>query len=146
MDDRLLFLMSRAHHALKNHIRSEFTRDGVRISPAQMGILFALRMSDGLPMSELGRIIHIDNAAVTRHADAMERDGYVKRVDAPDDRRKSIIRITAKGRDESERCKKAAQRINASLKAGFTPAEIETFVRVLNGFIEKSTKTDGGRS
>ncbi len=144
MDDRLLFLMSRAHHAIKNHVAGEFAREGIGITPAQMGILFSLRMSDGLPMSELGRIIRIDNAAVTRHVDSLERAGCVRREAAPGDRRKSIIRITAKGRDEAVRCARTARRINAMLKEGFTAEEIATFTRVLNGVIEKCSHANGG--
>ncbi len=137
MDDRLLFLISRANHSLKQHLKREFGRSNVTATPSQMGILFALKKSDGLPMSELGRIIAIDNAAVTRHVDSMERAGFVSREPEPGDRRKNIIRITEKGLSEAEMSARVAHRVNARIKEGFNDGEIDAFKRILASFIEK---------
>lgn len=139
MNDRLLFLLSRAQHVLKNHLKNEFARQGITVSPAQMGILFALEKSEGLSMNELAGIIAIDNAAVTRHIDSLERDRFVERAPDSGDRRKTIIVITEAGKTEAERCARTARRINDCIKEGHSPAEVEAFKAVLNGFFQKFT-------
>lgn len=88
-------------------------------------------------MNQLSRIISIDNAAVTRHVDILEREGLVKREPDAKDRRKNIIRITDKGIIEADKTKAIARRINNMIKEGFTDQEIEVFKNVLNSFIVK---------
>ncbi len=134
MDDRLLFLMSKAQHTLKNYLKREFTTGGVTISPAQSGILFSLKLRNGLSMNQLSEILSIDNAAITRHVDILERNGLVKREQDADDRRKCIVCITEKGIAEADKSKAIARRINNMLKEGFSEDEIKIFKRILNSF------------
>ncbi|OHD65789.1 MAG: hypothetical protein A2176_14390 [Spirochaetes bacterium RBG_13_51_14] len=137
MDDRLLFLMSKAAHTLKNYLKKEFSSGGINISPAQMGILFALKQKNGLPMNLLSKIISIDNAAITRHVDILEREGMVIREADEKDRRKYIICITAKGIAEADKCRRIARRVNDTIKEGFRDDEVEVFKKVLNSFFNK---------
>lgn len=137
MDDRLLFLMSKAQHTLKNYVRKEFSNGGVEFSPAQMGILFALKLKKGLSMNQLSEIISIDNAAVTRHVDTLERNGLITRTQDPEDRRKYMVSITEKGIAEADKSKAIVRRINTMLKDGFSEEEVELFKRMLNSFFDK---------
>ncbi len=137
MDDRLLFLMSKAQHTLKNYLKKEFASEGVAVSPAQMGILFSLKMKNGLSMNQLSKIISIDNAAVTRHVDTLEEHGLVKREQDANDRRKNMIRITERGIAEADNTKAIVRRINNMIKEGFSDEEMEVFKSVLNSFFNK---------
>jgi DNA-binding MarR family transcriptional regulator len=137
MDDRLLFLMSKAQHTLKNYLKKEFASNGVTGSPAQTGILFALKFKNMLSMNQLSEIISIDNAAVTRHVDTLEKNGMVTREPAENDRRKIMISITPKGIAEAEKAKTIARRVNSRIKEGFTDQEVEIFKRILNSFFIK---------
>lgn len=137
MDDRLIFLISKAGHALKNYMKREGINEGVTISSAQAGMLMALKMRDGLPMNQLSEIISIDNAAVTRHVDDLERKGLARREPDAGDRRKTIIRIMPEGIAEAEKAKAVARRVNSMIKDGFTEQEIEIFKRILTSFFEK---------
>ena len=137
MDDRLLYLLSRAQHRLKNHLKREFTAAEVRVSPAQMGILFLLKQRDARPMNELGRMLDIDNSAITGLVDRMERQDFVRRMPRADDRRQSLIGITDKGIEEAARAARIARKTNEVIKDGFAPEEIEIFTRILSAFFEK---------
>ncbi len=139
MNDRLLFLISRASAALKGYLKSEFSRAGVRISPAQMGILFSLASQDGLSMNDLSGIVAVDNAAITRHIDALEKAQMVKREQGSADRRKYLIRITRRGLQEADKSRRVARMTNEKIKEGFTEEEIEVFKRVLSSFLDKFT-------
>jgi len=137
MNDRLILLMSKAGYALKNYLKREFIRGGVWLSPAQSGILFSLKIKNGLSMNELSQILSIDNAAVTRHIDILEREGLVKRESDKNDRRKNIIDITDRGIIEADKARAIARRVNNMIKEGFTDQEIEVFKNILNSFTVK---------
>ncbi|MCU0848720.1 MAG: MarR family transcriptional regulator [Spirochaetes bacterium] len=137
MDDRLLFLMSKAQYVLKNYLKKEFKSGGIELSAAQIGILFALKNKNGQSMNELGRIISIDNAAITRHVDALEREGSVKRLPDRNDRRKNLVIITRKGLAEAEKSAVIARRVNEMIKEGFSEDEINVFKAVFNSFLKK---------
>jgi len=137
MEDRLLYLLSRAQHRLKNHLKREFSSAGVGVSPAQMGILFLLKQRDARPMNELGRLLDIDNSAITGLVDRMERQGLVRRTPNPEDRRQSLIAITGQGMDEAARAARVARKTNEAIREGFSPEEIEVFTRILSAFFDK---------
>ncbi len=129
--------MSHSQHVLKNHLKRRFGEAGVRISPAQMGILFLLKIRNDRQMSELGRELRIDNSAITGLVDRLEKSGCLARVADPDDRRKYLVRITAEGLSEAEKAAAVARKVNAEIKEGFSEEEIGAFKRVLASFDEK---------
>lgn len=137
MDNRLIFLMSKAGYVLKNYMKRECIHEGVVMSSAQAGMLMALKISNGLSMNQLGEIISIDNAAVTRHVDTLEKNGMVTREIDIKDRRKIIVRITPDGTAEAEKAKSVARSVNSKIKEGFTEQEVEIFKRILNSFFIK---------
>jgi DNA-binding MarR family transcriptional regulator len=137
MDDRLIFLISKAGNMLKNFMIRECINGGVVMSSVQAGMLMALKISNGLSMNQLSEIISIDNAAVTRHVDTLEKSGMVKRESDADDRRKIIVRITTEGIAEADRAKAVARRVNSMIKEGFTEQEVEIFKRILSSFFIK---------
>ena len=134
MDDRLLFLMSRAHSKLTQYLKSQFKAQGMDISPGQVGILFLLGQRDLLPMSELSNILEIDNSAITRVVDRLEKSGLVIRQPNPEDRRQYLIGITDKGMELASKAKEIANSANDKIKEGFSDLEISVFQRVMASF------------
>lgn len=137
MDDKLLFLLSKAENKLKNHFQKKINDQNIKLSPGQSGILFLLNNNDGLKMSELSKLLGIDNSAVTRLVDRLEKAGMVKRKANSADRRQYLICITKKGRQDIKRVGIIANQTNDIIKEGFTVEEIETFKKVLYAFISK---------
>lgn len=144
MDARILFLLSRAGYVLKNHVKRELEKEGLRFAPVEMGVLFSLELTDGLQMNEIAHIVQADGAAITRYVDRLEGNGLVQRNPSPEDRRKIHIRITQEGRHAATRCKTVVRRINNAIIDGFEPQEIQGFVNVLNGLLTKSGSDLGG--
>lgn len=56
------------------------------------------RAPDGMKMSELSRYMMVTNGNVTGITDQLEKEGLVKRVKDPGDRRSSVIRLTPQGK------------------------------------------------
>ena len=137
MDDRLLFLLSRAEFSLKKYLKGKFRENNISITPGQMGILFLLKSSDTMSMSDLGTALYIDNSTITRLVDRLESHGLVKRVLNPGDRRQYLLSITEKGTAAIHSAKDIVRNTNDLIKKGFSNEEIDSFKRVLESFSMK---------
>ena len=130
-DDRLIFLLSTAQQAVMRRANKILAAEGVRITVAQSGILFLLKQQDRRMISELGRILGIENSAMTGLVDRLEKSGIVTRVVDPADRRALLICATPAGLDEVEKAKPIIRRVNEAIKTGFSEHEIDVLKRVL---------------
>ncbi len=136
-DDRLIFLLSTAQQAVTKHVNKLLAAEGVQITVVQSGILFLLKQQDRRMMSELGKILGIENSAMTGLVDRLERSGFVTRVVDPADRRALLICTTPAGLQEVEKAKPIIRRVNDAIKAGFSEHEVEVLKKVLAEIREK---------
>ena len=68
-------------------------------SLARFDVLAQLeRAPDGLRMGELSAATLTSNGNVTWLVDALEAEGHVRRKTSPDDRRATVVRLSASGR------------------------------------------------
>ncbi|MHB8157002.1 MAG: MarR family winged helix-turn-helix transcriptional regulator [Desulfocucumaceae bacterium] len=67
------------------------------LATAQWGGLKVLWNNDGLTISEMSQRLFSKNSTITTLVDRMERDGYVKRKRAKEDRRVVKVYLTDKG-------------------------------------------------
>lgn len=139
-DDRLIFLLYRAQNKLQNHLKERLAVAGVRITPAQAGILFLLKQKNGRTMTELSEALSTDNSAVTGLVDRLEKLGCIVRTPCANDRRAYRIHITAEGLREVETAKEVIRKVNAEIQEGFSEKEIEAYRKVLVGIFEKFSK------
>ncbi len=84
------------------------------------------RAADGLRMGELSTRILVTNGNVTWLVAALEREGFVKRRTAPDDRRATIVRLTAAGRRHFEMMAAAHEALIVRLFGDLSPTERRT--------------------
>ncbi len=136
-DDRLIYLISMAQLVLRNRINTLFADAGLRVTLPQATVLFLLAAKDSRMMSELGRMIGVDNSAMTGLVDRLEKAGLVRREAKRQDRRAQLIRITPEGRDEAGKAAKIIQGVNGKIREGFKGAQIEAFKEVLRGVLER---------
>ena len=143
-EDRLLYLMSRAQHRLREYTNASLKAGGAGVSHAQAGILFLLTEKSPLSMSELSRRFDVDNSAITGMVDRIEKAGLVTKGAHLTDRRVNLIAITDDGAREATRCAKIINRINREIKDGFAAGEVDAFARVLESMFEKFQTEKGG--
>jgi len=136
-DDRLIYLLTTAQQAVKNHVNKVLAMEGVRITGAQSAILFLLKQQDRRMMSEIGKILGIENSAMTGMIDRLEKSGFVARQPDPADRRAMLICSTPAGLEEVERAKPIIRRVNEAMKSGYSEREIEAFKNVLAGIVKQ---------
>jgi MarR family transcriptional regulator, organic hydroperoxide resistance regulator len=133
-DDRLIYLIFTAQNKLRTYLNNAMTADGVKVTVAQSGILFLLKEKDGRSMTELSRILGIDNSTLSGLTDRLEKARLVERNANPTDRRSSHIYMTREGIEAAEAAKRVVRRVNEKIKEGFAPEEMEAFQKVLKTF------------
>jgi len=72
----------------------------VRVTPGRINILMTLdsQPEKRLPLSELGEYLVVTRANITGLVDGLVKDGLVRRIDHPDDRRMVLAELTEKGK------------------------------------------------
>ena len=136
-NDRLIYLTSMAQQTLMHYTNAALSRAGLKVTTAQAGILFFLKQKDMCMMSEIGEVFNIDNSAVTRLIDRLEKNGLVKRQVPPENRRAILICITPEGLEEEKKAQMIIRSINGKIKESFTPKEVASYKKILNGILEK---------
>lgn len=136
-DDRLIYLIFTAQQKLRTHLGNVMVRENVRVTPAQAGILFLLAEKDGRTMSELSRILSIDNSTLTGLVDRLEKAGLARRDASPNDRRASHVYISPEGVQEMKKARSIVGRVNREITDGFTPEELASFKKILRSFFHK---------
>ena len=136
-DDRLIYLLSLAQQTMKEYTNTALSRAGVELTMTQAGILFLLKQKDMRTMSELGEVFDVDNSAVTRLIDRLEKNGLVERHASPGDRRSILIHVTPRGLESLEKAKKVIMAVNEELRKGFTSEEVESYKKILKGILER---------
>jgi len=142
-DDRLIFLIFTAQNKLRTYLNNALAAAGVRVSYAQAGIIFLLKQGSIGTMSDLSRLIGVDNSTLTGLVDRLEKAGFVARQTSSTDRRSLSVRVTPEGIAEGEKAKAIIRGVNAEVKEGFSPEELKIFKGVLRSFFDKFDKQEG---
>ncbi len=136
-EDRLIYLLFTAQQKLRTYLKKKMTKENVRATAAQAGILFLLKQKDGRIMSELSQILSIDNSTITGLVDRLEKTGLVRRDASAHDRRASHVFINPQGLEEVDKAKRVIRMVNQEIKNGFSAEELESFNRILRSFFHK---------
>lgn len=83
------------------------------------------------PAGAIAKEVRLTPAAVTALVDRLERRGYVRRENDPSDRRKVMVRLTAKSEDMSSAVYGPLGKAGAAMLAGYSMRELESFSRIL---------------
>jgi len=105
-------------------------------SPARLRLLAALEEHGPLTMSAMRAIIGGTAQNVTGLVDALESDGALLRMPHPDDRRKTLIKLSDKTAVEVRRRRSAHQRRIAKLFDHLTPHQRQQFARSLSAIVD----------
>lgn len=123
-----------AHQALEYL----FSRE-VGITPTRLKLFHELMHagSEGVGLGDLALRLDVTPALVTRRVAELETDGWVRRRTDARDGRRSIVRLTARGRNEILKFHERAHRFEDVLTAELPPEETAAAVRVLAHLGEK---------
>src|ERR687886_275860 len=95
--------------------RSRAWRQPTPLTPAQYYLLLALSHEPGLGVGEMAAAAGCSSPTATRMLDGLERDGIVVREHSAEDRRRTIVSLTPKGKrllaDQRRRGNRKKQRL-----------------------------------
>ncbi len=85
-----------------------------------------------ISQKELASLMNIKDSSVARLVDRMERDGLIKRVENPKDKRVKFLELTNNGRNKIEALLPEGKYFSDLLLEGITNEELLTFYKVLD--------------
>jgi DNA-binding MarR family transcriptional regulator len=137
VEDRLIFLISKVYQKLIINLQKAFSESGVVVTPIQVMLLFFLQKNNGSSLTQISQGLMLENPTVTGLIDRLEKSGYVKRSDHPNDRRVYLVHLTEKGKKIANKALPIVKRLNEEVKKGYSKEEIEAFKKVLIGAFNK---------
>ncbi|PRX49449.1 DNA-binding MarR family transcriptional regulator [Prauserella shujinwangii] len=115
-------IQSAVDGALKPH--------GLTFARYEALVLLTFARRSSLPMRVMGERLQLHPTSVTNIVDRLEKDGLVKRVPHPTDRRTTLVEITDDGRQRREDATKAVTAIDFGL-VGLTQKQTEQLTELL---------------
>lgn len=137
IEDRFIFLISKVCQKLIVNLQKSFSESGIEVTPIQVMLLFFLQKNDGSSLTQISQGLMLENPTVTGLIDRLEKLGYVKRSDHPNDRRVYLVYLTEKGNKVAKKALPIVKKLNEQIKEGYSKGEIEDFKKVLIGAFNK---------
>lgn len=130
-------LLRHARHAYGTAMRDALQAAGHGdISGNGLYVIGGLALGAGdAPLSVLIRDLRISKQAAGQLVDALVERGYLQRAQDPDDRRRQVVTLTARGRAAAEVQSAAARRIDALLAERVGAAGLGKLRRMLAALI-----------
>ncbi|WP_417320593.1 MarR family winged helix-turn-helix transcriptional regulator [Emcibacter sp.] len=135
LDDYLSHLLARASHLVAEDFTPVLKDTG--LDRGRWRILAALSDGGEMPIGKLANAVLMKQPTLTKILDRMEADNLVKRHNAPNDRRSTLIRITDKGRDMVSDLLLKSKEHEAQILKSYSAEEEEVLKRVLRTLIER---------
>lgn len=102
------------------------------LSHAALNALAVVEGNGGpIATGEVSERMHITSGTMTSVLDTLERDGYIRRLADPDDRRRVLVDITPDAQDVLNRMLPDVQQLAADAMAVFDDAVIEDLLETL---------------
>lgn len=132
MEQRLYYSLAKTQNSLKQYVKKVLNERGILPSPAQLGILFLLKEKNNSSMSYISNALELDNSAITRSIDRLEKLGYARRIANSSDRREYSIEITEEGLHEIKKAQEIIKEINNFIESKIKKERLIVFKEVLD--------------
>lgn len=107
------------------------------VTPVQAHVLMYLHQHGGqAPQRELTEFLRAKPSTVNGVLDRMEEKGLVRRSVIGEDARRRLITLTDKGREQQSRFTESFLANEEAMVRGFSPAERETLLELLERIVE----------
>ncbi|MEK5259367.1 MarR family transcriptional regulator [Paenibacillus sp. FSL L8-0663] len=101
------------------------------ISPEQWSVLYQIYQAEGLNQKEIAAKAVKDQPTTTRIIDLLDKKGWVRRVNSPQDRRAYLLHLTETGRQLVEKTLPVELDTNHDFVKGISSADLKQFRRTL---------------
>jgi len=96
------------------------------VQPSHAAVIQPLwELPDGARLTSLAKTARITKQSMGALVDSLEQSGYIERIEDPDDRRASRIRLTARGRRYARDVRAFAAELENQLSERMGPRKVE---------------------
>lgn len=110
------YLVNHAARLFAKALQEEIGRHGVW--PGYFPVLLVLWENDGRTQAEIARLVDVQQPTLANTLRRMRRDGLIRRVPDPTDRRAERIHMTPRARGLEEPLTRSARRVNEQALRG----------------------------
>jgi DNA-binding MarR family transcriptional regulator len=110
--------------------------DDMLVSPAQLMVLLVLEHSGPTKAGDIAVPLGIKAPATSTLLDSLEKDGYVTRQHAPDDRRVILVSLTEAGTTVLAETKARRRQHMRALMRGLEAEDVKTLIRIQRQIVD----------
>ncbi|MBQ5570923.1 MAG: MarR family transcriptional regulator [Treponema sp.] len=136
-------LISQIHQVCQRIWHAVLSRNGLEdLAGARGRVIFALWNEDNIPIKNLVEKTSLDKATLTGIIDRLERNGYVKRIPSPGDKRSNLISRTGKDEIFKSKIPEVSDQQNKLFYKGFSVKEIKDFENYLKRILQNCKEAE----
>lgn len=133
VDDYLAYLLARASHLISSEFHGVVEASG--LSLLEWRVMASLSGKPSLSVGELADIVLAKQPTVTKLVGRMAQVGWVRRCDAPHDKRQSLVSLTPAGQRKIKPLLAQAKVHEAQVMTDIGASEVDQLKRVLEHLI-----------
>jgi DNA-binding MarR family transcriptional regulator len=142
----LAIILVAANRCLGDRLTAAVRQTGARDARPAFGFVIRAVDAEEPTVTRLAELLGVSRQAASKLADEMVRRGYLLRAPDPDDRRRTRLRLSAKGRRVRERAAAESSAIEAELRAAVGDRAVDGLRRALLAFVEREGALDEVRA
>lgn len=129
-DQSIGYLVCKTWQALEAALNEELRAENITYRQWQVLVCLAL-LGEETSQGDIAERLSIERATLVGVLDRMERDGWIRRVPCPTDRRKNWIRATEQVKPVWEKMVQCARSVRAKAVEGISERDIKTTWKAL---------------
>ena len=145
-DPDLAIILVAANRCLGDRLTAAVRQTGARDARPAFGFVIRAVDAEEPTVTRLAELLGVSRQAASKLADEMVQRGYLLRGPDPDDRRRTRLRLSAKGRRVRERAAAESAAIEAELRADVGDRAVDGLRRALLAFVEREGALDEVRA
>jgi DNA-binding MarR family transcriptional regulator len=142
----LAIIVVAANRCLNDRLIAAVRETGARDARPAFGFVIRAVDAEEPTVTRLAELLGVSRQAASKLADEMVQRGYLLRAADPDDRRRTRLRLSAKGRRVRERAAAESATIEAELRAAVGDRAVDGLRRSLLAFVEGEGALDEVRA
>ncbi len=129
LEDQIGYVLRKAHQRATAEFLARFGEP--ELTPTQWAALVKLREAGGASQNQLGRMTAMDPATIQGVVRRLEERQLIERASDPEDRRRSMLKLTPSGEALVDRLRADAHAVSRAILEPLSGDERQTLLRLL---------------
>jgi DNA-binding MarR family transcriptional regulator len=142
----LAIILVAANRCLNDRLIAAVRETGARDARPAFGFVIRAVDAEEPTVTRLAELLGVSRQAASKLADEMVQRGYLLRATDPEDRRRTRLRLSAKGRRVRKRAAAESASIEAELRTAVGDRAVDGLRRSLLAFVEREGALDEVRA